>query len=197
MDEQTSSENEFQSARQGLSKRIPVDWLALVIAIFSLALSGYNSCVARRHEYLFTQPRLFINFYHNDTGAGWQLLNDGLGIARIRGFRALFDGTRMNMGSMTDALPPFGILTTKVKYSNPYAGLVIPADPNRIIILLSVPPGPAADTLVRDNARVTFELCYCSIYNECWLASSRDFESKKDNSCSTFADEQHSNWWKG
>jgi hypothetical protein len=178
-------------------RHIAVDRLALVIAIISLALSGYNSCVAQRHEYLFTQPRVFINFYHNDTGAGWHLLNDGLGIARIRGFRALFDGNKMNIYSMPDALSPFGFPPTKVTFGNPYAGLIIRAEATNVLTLLSVPPGPATDTLVRDNARLIFEICYCSIYDECWLSSSRDIESKRDNSCSTFANEQRSNWWKG
>ena len=43
--------------------------------------------------------------------------NRGLGIARIRGFRVLFDGRKMNIDLMTDALSPFGFVTTKVKYA--------------------------------------------------------------------------------
>jgi hypothetical protein len=50
---------------------------------------------------------------------------------------------------------------------------------------------------------VTFQACYCSLYDECWLVSTDgQFEGEhgghlRDDDCSAFEHEERNRWWRG
>ena len=74
----------------------PADrWIAvaaIIVAICSLWVSIEAQRAARRDAHINMQPRLTYTYFYDEKGAGWKLMNGGLGTARLRGFRMLIDG---------------------------------------------------------------------------------------------------------
>jgi len=69
----------------------PGRWIAIAastVSCFSLTVSMEQCNEARLHD----RPRLTYNYFQNDQGAGWHLINSGLGPARLRGFKIMVDG---------------------------------------------------------------------------------------------------------
>jgi hypothetical protein len=169
----------------------------MVIGLSSLFISIYVAQIQRKHDRLSVQPHLNVSFWEGDTGAGWGIANDGLGSARIRGFRILIDGVSQPFTDRWFQLlaGPFHIPETKVTFGNPYVGTFVRAGDSPMLVLFH--SGAGADILRSDYHRIYIEICYCSIYDECWLATSKDVNNQQDNSCRTFAKEPHSPWWHG
>ena len=172
---------------------------SMVIALSSLAFSIYQASIAREHDRLSAKPRLIITYYSNEAGAGWGIANDGAGSARIRGFKMLIDGIDQKVnGNLPDILAPLQLPTPNtVNFLNPAAGVIIPSQGSKRMLWVSSEAG--AKTLTAKHNRVTFEMCYCSIYEECWLfaTSTGRLDGKRDNTCSSFLDEPKSVWWDG
>lgn len=173
----------------------------MVIALCSLGLSIYEARMSRRHDRLSVRPRLSVSFDFNDKGTGWTLINDGLGPARIRGLKIVVNGTQQRpteyfpeiLAILNLPLPPENGLT----FANIDAGENIPSGSGGPYIKpwLIVTPSKAADALRAVWRHVDFEICYCSIYDECWLL--RDKKTVRDDVCSSFVDQPHSIWWNG
>jgi hypothetical protein len=64
---------------------------SVLIALSSLTLSIKEARASRQHDRLSVRPRLSISFDYNRKGTGWTLMNDGIGPARIRGFKIFVD----------------------------------------------------------------------------------------------------------
>jgi hypothetical protein len=169
---------------------------SVFIALCSFGLSIYETTSARRHDRLSVQPQLVISFYYDDTGAGWRDANLGLGPAHIRGFKVLVDGVPQKPTDMFELIKTIFKIpnTTKVTFSNLLAGVTVRAGDNLVLVWVS--QGADAQRVQNDNQRIKFEICYCSIYKECWLYStSGPVEGLKDDSCSTFSHDPKSVWW--
>jgi hypothetical protein len=174
---------------------------SMVIALCSLSLSITEARAARRHDRLSVRPRLSISFDYNDKGTGWTIINQGLGPARIRGFRISVNGVRQPPTEYFPEvfkdlnLPPppkDGLI-----FANIYAGDYIPNGSGDWYSkkLLIVSRGEAADALRASERRTSWQICYCSIFDECWLLKDRD--TNRDDACSTFINDPHSIWWMG
>jgi hypothetical protein len=171
---------------------------SMVIALSSLGFAIHEAHVSRQHDRLSVQPYFFVSFYFDDTGVGWKAANDGLGPARIRGFKVLVDGVPQKA---TNTFPDvirsaFKIsIDTKMQFLNPYAGSRVAAG-SSFTLAWARSPSPDAAKITDGYNRISFEVCYCSIYDECWLFSSQGpLEARRDDACSTFANEPKSIWW--
>jgi hypothetical protein len=172
---------------------------SMVIALCSLELSIHQAQLARQHDYLATKPRLQISFYYTKEGVGWTLSNDGLGPARIRGFRATVNGIRQTPTEhFPDILKSFGLPQgTEAEFLNPVVGAIVEAGKSNKI--LWVQSGAGANIVNARHNQVVFDLCYCSMYEQCWTFSSRgwNLEGTRNDTCSLFKDEPQSIWWRG
>jgi hypothetical protein len=179
-------------------------WIAVVattIALCSLSVNGFQSCSARSQQRLLAQPHFQISFFWDDTGAGWLSSNTGSGSARIRGFKTLLDGKSLPYDQMylviADALG-LGIKGASVDFRNMRAGILIKPDFSDHLFWAHT--GVAEEKLLTSWKRISFETCYCSIYDECWLSSntvSQGGKDPRDDNCSSFQNERHSPWWNG
>lgn len=175
-------------------------WIALFVAALALFVSVNELRDARKHERISAQPHLTYTFFYNDKGAGWKLQNNGLGTARLRGFRMFVDGKPLrDFNDLAPALglpPPFHRSYTLPMVGDRYAT-------GHETDLYWVQPSSAATTLREQWTRVNIQACYCSLYADCWLFSSDgkldspDGEHLQDNRCSIFSSEEKSRWWKG
>jgi hypothetical protein len=161
--------------------------------------SIHEASIARQHERLSVQPRLRISFYYNNTGAGWEMSNDGPGTARLRGFRAIVNGIPQKPTNFfPNILNSFKLPNrTSVEFVNPQVGNIVASQ--KAIQILWIPPGPGAQIIITQHNNVVFHVCYCSIYKECWVYSSNSgkLDGQKDDACSEFANDPKSIWWDG
>ncbi|HYV19174.1 MAG TPA: hypothetical protein VFC25_09100 [Verrucomicrobiae bacterium] len=173
---------------------------AAVIAACALILSVNESCAARKHARKAVQPYFEYVYFYNESGAGWRLMNSGLGPARLRAFRIQVDGRDVDDFNMLWAAlhlpgPP------AFRFTNPRVGdRFAPGHEN---FLFWVEPGPAAAALQVGWTHVNLEACYCSLFDECWLVSTQgnyvgpEGQHKRDDKCSPFENGQKSRWWQG
>lgn len=104
----------------------------------------------------------------NEHGSGWKLGNAGLGPALVRWFEVTVNGRPVR--DWIEFGKAVGLPSNyEFKYWIPGRSTAIPPQEPRE--LFWVVPGPANDALRGTKAEVTIRICYCSIYDECWLAS--------------------------
>jgi hypothetical protein len=172
-------------------------WIALIaiaISISSLSVSLYECENARLHD----QPRLVYVYFYDRTGAGWRFENEGLGPARIRGFKISINGKPQT--SLPEVWRTLSIPDgTEVEFNIPRVGNLIAAGATSK--LFWVPLGPAADIIQRKWDKVVIVACYCSIHDQCWQFSSDEKPDPngdpRNDSCSAFAKSQRGPWWNG
>jgi hypothetical protein len=176
-----------------------VAFCSMFIALLALILSISESRDRRVHESFSVRPRFGYAYYSNDTGAGWRLMNSGLGPARLRGFRMLVDGIpRSGFDDLIKALDlP---LPVQYEFTNPEVGDWYKADHESVLFWIK--SSAAAAKLRTVWPRVVLQACYCSIYKECWYFSSDALpdptgDDPRDDDCSTFAAQEHNRWWMG
>ncbi len=160
-------------------------WIAFAAALAAVCLitvAAYVAYLTRVHDRLSVQPRIILNFVYNATGAGWSLLSVGLGPAEARRFAVYVDGKpQPNWVAVAEALglPHPGQIG--------YYSLIYPGSLYRVGIsprLYWVDSEPNRTALIRNFDRVTIEMCYCSLYGECWRQST-EAGSRKQDSCDT------------
>jgi hypothetical protein len=170
--------------RLGFAARIERS-LSLVVglaAIVAALVSLYQASLARQQSRAAAWPVL-MGGSSLATGKPYSyvLANKGVGPARIRTVRVLVDGK--DIATWTDALKRFTGLTA-VGYEYSYVGPGSVMSPGSADTLLSIPAGANAFTFWREaNKRLTVSLCYCSVYDECWLTGEQSLEPKPVRRC--------------
>lgn len=152
---------------------------ALVVAVAAVFVSAYTAYLERRHQRLSVIPRLDVSFYYNSTGAGWQLSNDGLGPAHIVWVEALLDGVPQPDW-------PAVLAAMRIKSTAPYTFTVPTIDSLRNVgpaTLLWADDPTLAQELVDAEPRFNLRICYCSLYEECWVMSRGKEHRRPVSSC--------------
>lgn len=179
-------------------------WIAVfatIIAIGSLFLNVVLFYSSRSQQRLAAQPHFQMTFLWDDTGMGWITSNTGTGSARIRGFSILIDGKPQPYNQTYILIGNTLGLNFKgatADFRNMRAGVLL--DPGHSDHFFWAEKGPTEDKLSTDWTRVTFRTCYCSIYDQCWIASNtvgKEGKDPEDDNCSVFNDEPASPWWNG
>jgi hypothetical protein len=152
---------------------------ALFVSFCALVLSLHSGYEDRRHKRLSVHPNIGISFYFNDRGAGWRTVNNGLGPAVVKWFAFYVDGKPQT--SWNTILRLLEIPRDGFSLLVPAVGQIksVGSDSR----LLWAEPGIAKDQLIKNQPRVLVEICYCSIYDDCWLVSDR-IGSREPNACS-------------
>jgi hypothetical protein len=154
---------------------------AALIALCGLGLTLYEATAQRRHERRSVLPYIAFAFNYEGSGggAGWRLSNVGLGPAQVRWFRVYIDGELHQFGEVGRPLAAveelLGLLECDPDAPPPYYSAI---RPGRMVnpgfddkILWEASPDRAA-CLRTCFQRVQFKVCYCSLYDECWISSS-------------------------
>jgi hypothetical protein len=160
-------------------------WLSLAAgagAIFAVAVSLYQANLARAQLRASAWPYLGqSNSYVPGQPYTREVTNEGVGPARIRAFTVLVDGKPVRTwGEVVRTLT--GAPDSGIVYSSLGRGSVIP--PGTARTLLRLPPGvQAARVWSEAQTRLETVICYCSIYDECWEASSERDEPEAVRTC--------------
>ena len=141
---------------------------AVVIGVSALVVSVIQVQIMRQEQHASVWPRLAITNSYNERGLSLQVVNPGIGPAIVRHVRVTVDDTvrqtwpEVLRSLIPDQRPP----STYQSYIN---DRIIP--PGEEVTTLGVPPGEAADSAHNQLERLAFEICYCSVYDRCWIAT--------------------------
>lgn len=153
---------------------------AVAVAIAALVVSVYTAFLEREHQRLSVKPRMQISFYYNDVGAGWTLSNLGIGPAHVVWSEALVDGV---------AQPHWPGVTAAMRIkSNAAFEFTVPNPGSFQSAGATAPLMFARDPVLRQElidgrARLNFRICFCSLYDECWLTESKEHGADEVRSC--------------
>jgi len=151
-------------------------WGTLFIAGLALLLSVWTAYSDREHKRLSVQPHLSIWWFYDEADPkeqkrGWRLNSQGLGPAVVRVFDVFVDGKpQTTWEGFAAALGLSDLKSMKHLIANLYSDQIVPT--SQSLVLFAVYDPAARDIVTRQASRVRMDLCYCSLYNECWLVSS-------------------------
>jgi hypothetical protein len=115
------------------------------------------------------RPTVELSFYYGADELSWKFWNSGPGVGIVKWFSVSVDGVpRQNW---PEALQAIGIPWASVShftllYPDTPIGVTTSAGPSNLLLLK--PPQPVR---LQDMARMKVEVCYCSLLEDCWLAS--------------------------
>jgi hypothetical protein len=159
--------------------------IALIVAVFAFFVSIFNACETREHNRLSLRPYLTIDFGVDETGAGWRYFQNGLGLAIIKAFEVKVDEKQVT--GWKSLLETLNISADAVNYRILGKGSAIMPSNNTGILMWVKGPSQAAKALAIDYKRVKMKLCYCSLYEECWITSNmyvnKEREYRKVKAC--------------
>jgi hypothetical protein len=142
---------------------------AVLIGACALVVSVVQVQIMRAEQHASVWPRIHISQRYAEGGSlGVSVVNPGIGPAVIKHVRVTIDGTpRKRWADIIEALVP-GVAPRD---------LAITAIANRIVssgesVALVYTADPAfADAFATAMHRLTMEICYCSVYDDCWIVS--------------------------
>jgi hypothetical protein len=160
-------------------------WLSIAVglaAIVAVVVSLYQASLARQQLKASAWP--YISQGNGYTAGNPYIRtvgNDGVGPARIKSFRVVVDGRPVQTwNEAVRALTGEG--EPALVYSSLGRGTVLVPGASRTV--LSLPPGLRAQRFwLGAQTRLRTQVCFCSIYEECWLADSEEPEPTPQRAC--------------
>ena len=153
-----------------------------VAAITAVAVSLYQTSLAREQLRASAWPYLAqSNSFIAGAPYVRSVSNEGVGPARVRSFSVLVDGKPVK--TWNDAVRALtGSGEPGLVYSSVGRGTVLAPGARRE--LLTLPTGDRAQAFwVQAQTRFETVMCYCSVYDECWIADSRKPEPREVKVC--------------
>lgn len=145
---------------------------AVVVGVCALGVSLFQASIMREQQREMRVQRLAEVWPHVEFGSSYDgeqyrllALNTGIGPARIKSVRMLLDDEPFR--DWGDALSELGGTTAFNYQHSQLNGRVLPA--GDVLEALVVTEERFVDSLAAATDRITSEICYCSVYDECWL----------------------------
>jgi hypothetical protein len=174
------------AAEKNRSSRIE-SWVAIFVALTSLTIALYEAHATREHDRMSVWPRLSQE--SSDSGGIYDraITNVGLGPALVRSYEVTLDGkARTSWEPVVTEL----VASTNKKpgffFSHVGAGTVIL--PGHTIHVLTITGREFSSVAIAQDHRLVSRLCYCSLYGECWSASSDKADPVPVRTCTDLAD---------
>jgi hypothetical protein len=147
---------------------------AVVISMCALVVSFYEVSVMRGDQRASVWPYLDVEMSYSADGFGIQAANNGIGPAVVRSVQVEVDGEPAE--DWDDVIERLVGPNSGIDYSiyrvNPINGEVLPAE--TVARLFEVGGGwtDIKRQLADGFGRVSWRICYCSVYEECWTLDS-------------------------
>ena len=148
--------------------------LALAVSIFALAIGAWQTRLMQSQARSSVWPHLSIGYTYNskvdENGFVWNVDNNGVGPARIDTVAVALDGKPMK--TWKDVLKALGFHGELRVSTTSFSGDVIPPSLNRetAISAIRINEADAAALFKAAVPRFTMDICYCSVYDDCWIA---------------------------
>jgi hypothetical protein len=148
--------------------------VALTVSVFALALGAWQTRLMQGQARASVWPHLSIGYTYNsnvdDNGFLWHVDNNGVGPARVESVTLALDGKPMK--SWRDLLLALGFKGELHLSTSSLSGEVIPPSLNRETAIQAIRINQRDVATVFKNSinRFGMEICYCSVYDDCWIA---------------------------
>jgi hypothetical protein len=148
--------------------------VALVVSVFALALGGYQTRLMQSQARASVWPYLSIgSTYSSNTdkdGFIWSVNNNGVGPAKVGAVTVTLDGKPLQ--HWDEAMKQLGIVGLPSSATSSLSGEVIPPNTNRETTIqpIKINEREAAKIFKTAEGRFRMDICYCSVYDECWIA---------------------------
>lgn len=153
---------------------LAVSFLALGLGIWQARLMSEQTRLMQQQARAGVWPYLSIGYAlvadGDKRGYTWRIDNDGVGPARIESVTLTLDGKPLMHGKdVFHAL--YGGAAVQATYSQIY-GKVLPPSTNRETTIEAVHIADPAQAKIFFDAqsRIEMVICYCSVYDDCWIA---------------------------
>jgi hypothetical protein len=154
---------------------------AIIVAVCSLGITLYEARITREHQKLSVWPRLAMSI--SDSGGVFTrtVVNNGLGPALVRSYQVTVDGKPM--ASWTAVLRTLMPAAHGLPYVYSSFGRGSVLLPGAQLNVLTVSTDSVNRMLREAEPRVGTTVCYCSLYNECWVARSGETDPVAIDRC--------------
>lgn len=162
-----------------------------LIAVIALFAALTEADAVRKQQLASVLPDLvFAQSYQRDEDSArfsFIAVNNGIGPARVKSMQISVDGeAKLDWYSMLVALgmeSPGGFGQSQI------AGRLVRS--GEVIEVLQTTDREVVDAIIDGRSRINFELCFCSVFDECWLPSDSVTEGPTPvDACPEFGDEQ-------
>lgn len=157
-------------------------WVAVFIAVTSLAITLYEAQATREHDRMSVWPR--ISQESSDSAGMFDraVTNVGLGPALVRSYELTLDGRlRTSWDSVVSELVAETHKKPGFYFSHVGAGTVIL--PGHTLHVLTILGREFSSVASAQDHRVVSRVCYCSLYGECWIAASDKTDPEPVRAC--------------
>ncbi len=157
-----------------ISAQTSIALASAAIASCSLVLTYWTALQQRQHDRLSVVPYLRTSFYYSqEKGLTLELSNSGIGPAKLHQYQVYLDGKRLDTwDSLVLAYLPETASTGSVQYQALVGRGVLGSQKS---VTMFGTKDPLIATKLRDGAsRLSFHICYCSFYDECWIATNTE-----------------------
>jgi hypothetical protein len=174
-----ASPKKQQKKKKKLSAEMITAISAVFIGVCAIGISLYETSLIRQAQKGSVWPALGGGYSYNQDGFSYLFENAGVGPAIIEYIVLTVDGEPVeNWSQFFDKL---GIdignyLVTQA------SGRII--SPQSRVDILSIPPQENIDEFARQQSRVDVEVCFCSVYDDCWVITMTE-RAKEVANCNT------------
>ena len=148
--------------------------IALSVSFLALAIGAYQTRLMQNQARASVWPFIAINYRYFDAGTNagftWQVDNNGVGPARIESVILTMDDQPIrHWGEVLKKLNMQGDVDLSIDDIN---GNVLPPNTNRETTIAAIKLTKPEQAKILHDARKRFkmDICYCSVYDECWTA---------------------------
>ena len=162
--------------------------IALSVSVFALAIGAWQTRLMQTQARASVWPYLSIGYtYSSDTDENafiWRVDNNGVGPARVQRVSLTLDGHPMK--HWTDVLIALGFSGKLHLSTSSISGEVIPPSLNRETAIEAIHINDRAVGAAFKSAveRFKMDICYCSVYDDCWIAHWQVSKADSVESCS-------------
>jgi hypothetical protein len=166
---------------------LAISFLALGLGLWQARLMSEQTRLMQQQARAGVWPYLSIGYAlvadGDRRGYTWRIDNDGVGPARIESVTLTLDGKPLeHWKDVFRAL--YGDAPVHATYSQIY-GKVLPPSTNRetTIEAVHILDPEQAKTFFEAQSRIEMTICYCSVYDDCWIAHWQKTKSDPVDRC--------------
>lgn len=185
-------------------------WLDLMLALTAIFISGVSLYVAVEHGRIERQlvqenaqlvqanswPFLQIDGNYSDrTPTRISLVNAGIGPAKLERLRVFYRGEPVGdirallqqcCGLPADAAARKAVAPNGLMIADPSKSVLRPGQERPLIVIDADPDRHAlADAFLKASRAISYQACYCSVFDVCWMSNLSGLQPHEVASCPT------------